>query len=229
MYPNNEQDETSSVSTAIGFEHEPLPDPKTYIRLLKIMEAGAGQLARCTLRVFPLDTAPSYCAVSYTWGNPSDTTVIEINEMRKAVTLNCRYTLQQGYASDWKGYYWIDAICIDQSNDHEKSLQVAMMGDFYKGAAQVLACVGPEADDSDFLIRFLGTHRSFFERLLHHMAARKLYNDSPSYTIAEWGAGEALKVPRLHRSWLGLLLRRSRILLAINHFLERPYFSRVWV
>ena len=46
-------------------------------------------------------------------------------------------------------------ICIDQGNNDEKNVQVAMMGDIYTDASQVLACIGPAADDSDFFMRFL--------------------------------------------------------------------------
>lgn len=37
---------------------------------------------------------------------------------------------------------WVDAICIHQSDDAEKSVQVAMMGDIYKNALKVVAWLG---------------------------------------------------------------------------------------
>lgn len=44
---------------------------------------------------------------------------------------------------------WADALCIDQSNDDEKAVQVAMMADIFGSAAQVLVWLGPsEPDDA---------------------------------------------------------------------------------
>jgi hypothetical protein len=37
---------------------------------------------------------------------------------------------------------WIDSICIDQTNVAEKNVQVALMGEIYKGADQVVVWLG---------------------------------------------------------------------------------------
>jgi hypothetical protein len=37
---------------------------------------------------------------------------------------------------------WVDAICINQHNNQEKSHQVSMMGEIYKRDTQVLAWLG---------------------------------------------------------------------------------------
>jgi hypothetical protein len=39
---------------------------------------------------------------------------------------------------------WIEAICINQADDQEKSHQVAMMGDVYENASNVLIWLGDE-------------------------------------------------------------------------------------
>jgi hypothetical protein len=44
---------------------------------------------------------------------------------------------------------WIDALCINQKDDKERNHQVKEMKQIYRGAARVLAWLGPEADDSD--------------------------------------------------------------------------------
>lgn len=41
---------------------------------------------------------------------------------------------------------WIDAICINQSDDAEKSVQVAMMADIYAGAKNVIVWLGEGTD-----------------------------------------------------------------------------------
>ncbi|KAH8654518.1 heterokaryon incompatibility protein-domain-containing protein [Tricladium varicosporioides] len=47
-------------------------------------------------------------------------------------------------------YFWIDAICINQSNKEERNHQVNIMGDIFSGAAHVLVWLGPGNDFSDF-------------------------------------------------------------------------------
>jgi hypothetical protein len=39
---------------------------------------------------------------------------------------------------------WIEAICINQADDQEKSHQVAMMGDVYENASNALIWLGDE-------------------------------------------------------------------------------------
>jgi hypothetical protein len=50
-------------------------------------------------------------------------------------------------------YFWIDALCIDQSNPREKSHQVGLMGEVFSSASSVLVWLGPEDEYSRFLCR----------------------------------------------------------------------------
>lgn len=54
-----------------------------------------------------------------------------------------------GYMDRW---LWIDAACIDQRNVVEKGMQVAMMGEIYSNASQVIVWLGSDTSDlEDFL------------------------------------------------------------------------------
>ena len=70
---------------------------------------------------------------------------------------NCHFVLKHAYRH-WKqgqlqsNLVWIDSIYINQEDQVEKACQVSFMGDIYAKAKQVLACVGPHADDSEFLV-----------------------------------------------------------------------------
>jgi ankyrin repeat protein len=46
-------------------------------------------------------------------------------------------------------YIWIDALCINQMNDSERTHQVALMGEIYTMAKRVIAWLGPAYDSSD--------------------------------------------------------------------------------
>jgi hypothetical protein len=54
-------------------------------------------------------------------------------------------------------HFWIDAICIDQTNNKEKSFQVGLMTEIYQRACHVFAWLGPADKSSDVAIRCINT------------------------------------------------------------------------
>ena len=207
-----------------GFQYSDLPDAANHIRLLRVLRAEDGQTVQCDRSVWPKETAPPYNAVSYTWGDPASTTVINMNGKQKTVRTNCEYVLRQAYWCDPSAYIWIDALCINQQNNAEKGPQVAMMGDIYKHADQVLAGVGPHADNSEVLLQVI-------------LENEGLYSDIPKQLKAE---GTLLRrrlnqvPPRLKRPLLKWIIRYlpakfEKLAQAHRRFFRRPYFTRVWV
>ncbi|KAF2024498.1 heterokaryon incompatibility, partial [Setomelanomma holmii] len=90
--------------------------------------------------------ASLYHAVSYTWGDASEQELITIlsgTEQRgMIIRKNCADVLRQLAYFKTSKYYWIDAICINQSDNPEKEVQVASMGQIFSRADRVLACLG---------------------------------------------------------------------------------------
>ncbi|ROW11074.1 hypothetical protein VMCG_01259 [Cytospora schulzeri] len=130
-----------------GFVYEPLPDAGKYIRLIAILDFDETRPipVHCKLTTWPISEAPKYHAISYVWGDASQTATILLNDKPLQVTQNCEFTLRQAtwYGGDFRRrYYWVDAICINQSSDEEKGPQVSLMGQVYTNAERVLACVG---------------------------------------------------------------------------------------
>lgn len=84
--------------------------------------------------------APSYTAVSYTWGDDMKSEVIYVNDKPFMIRPNlwaCLYCLRRS----WQ-FIWADAICINQDNIAERNEQVRMMGHIYAGATVVSAWLG---------------------------------------------------------------------------------------
>lgn len=50
---------------------------------------------------------------------------------------------------------WIDALCINQADDQEKSIQVARMGNIFKTSDMTLSWLGPEENNSNNAISLL--------------------------------------------------------------------------
>jgi hypothetical protein len=61
------------------------------------------------------------------------------------------------YAKSECAWFWIDAICIDQSNIGERNHQVQLMRSIYSGAVEVLTWLGPAADDSVLTMSGIGS------------------------------------------------------------------------
>ncbi|KAK4541757.1 hypothetical protein LTR36_007466 [Oleoguttula mirabilis] len=89
-----------------------------------------------------MDALPPYTAVSYEWGNAGEYRLLTVEGRAMVVKKTCWYALKQMHDSGSTVYYWIDAICIDQWNESEKSQQVQLMGSIYSRAATTAICLG---------------------------------------------------------------------------------------
>lgn len=155
------------------FQHDSLPSASDHIRLLEIIDLDETQDIPicCRLSTFAAKSAPSYCAISYTWGDPDNTVFIKVNGRRMQVRQNCEYVLKQAkWYSDSKRfhagrhrYFWCDAICINQASSNEKSSQVAKMGEIYERAKCILCCVGKHSDGSEDVVAMLQSRSPFLK------------------------------------------------------------------
>lgn len=226
----------ASVST---FTHEPLPDPAKYIRLLELLDDDYSTTikVRCRLTTWPIDSAPPYHAISYTWGDAGSNATILMNDKALRVRTNCEFTLKQAYwyrknhsylyrkwrprlyeqsKASWYSkcrYFWLDSICIDQTNLGEKSKQVAIMGSIYKVASHVLACIGDHTDDSLFFFQSL-------YGLTHYVVRPRDMIRNKRFK----GAGVSLRFRLLHR-----YSTTHRFVLALARLAVRAYFTRMWI
>ncbi|KAF1983614.1 hypothetical protein K402DRAFT_297997, partial [Aulographum hederae CBS 113979] len=96
----------------------------------------------CDLYPTPLDAASPYETLSYTWGDSSSPIPIHISGHVIQVTRNLHAALQHIRQESTDRILWIDALCIDQTNNAEKSAQVQMMRNIYHSAARTLVWLG---------------------------------------------------------------------------------------
>jgi len=114
-----------------------------------------------------------YDAVSWAWGDPTKNAEIEIlDEDRERFTFKVSRKLDQALRAvrspNSVRTIWIDAVCIDQDNDMEKSHQVPMMDRIYGLAEKVCVWLGPVSDTHD-----AGTAFKLLSQLLEDMDYRK--------------------------------------------------------
>lgn len=108
----------------------------------------------CELVQVDIDNAPRYEALSYTWNSEAPSEPLDVLSTGDSggvqtllVTPNCARALtilrkRLGRRRVAKVGLWVDAICINQSDNKEKGLQVAMMAEIYRTAKSVLIWLG---------------------------------------------------------------------------------------
>lgn len=141
-------------STERMFKHEPL-QVESDIRLINLLPSG-----RCDEEIYCHIVHVNfnqwngkYEALSYTWGDSTQTEIIKCGEalLPLRVTRNCADALRSLRRPHLSRLLWIDSICIDQSNSQEKTHQVALMGSIYSGASRVLIHLGSNKIVENFL------------------------------------------------------------------------------
>ncbi|RFN45505.1 hypothetical protein FIE12Z_10268 [Fusarium flagelliforme] len=102
-----------------------------------------------TLATHPLGPEIKYNALSYTWGPPrnvedpeNSSVTILFNGQLCEVQPNLHDALLELQATCPETPIWIDALCINQSNQVERSAQVSVMNEIYGSAAHVVVWLG---------------------------------------------------------------------------------------
>lgn len=89
-----------------------------------------------------------FAALSYVWGDVSHQSPIVMNGVSTTITANLEQALrslsQDSTFTPTSGYkIWVDAICINQQDDHERSHQIQKMREIYSGAWSVISWICP--------------------------------------------------------------------------------------
>lgn len=122
-----------------------LESAQNQTRLLTIRPGNRLQDIQCSLEISSLDSRPGYEALSYVWGDETIRVPITVDGKRLDVTENLSAALRR--LRDRKGgrVMWVDAICINQEDSDEKSVQVAMMRRIYSGCTRAILWLGEYA------------------------------------------------------------------------------------
>ncbi|KAF2273331.1 HET-domain-containing protein [Westerdykella ornata] len=147
----------------MSINYRPLQNPIKEIRLLELQPPSDDACSRLQARVVhvALESA-KYTTLSYVWGDQSQGRIdIEITYCLTTKYGNVeagivKTTIGQNLGSAL--YHlrqprplmlWIDAICIDQENESEKTDQVKLMFQIYKGSIETIVWLGPPGPHTD--------------------------------------------------------------------------------
>jgi hypothetical protein len=182
------------------FPYETLTLSRGEIRILRLNPGNSrSDPIFCSLFAVPLDDAPSYESLSYTWGVPGDgTSWIYVNGLAVDIRENLYRALVQLRSTTATRLLWIDALCIDQCNQAEVGDQVAKMGAIYAGANRVIVWLGEASANS-------GLAFSLLDSIMEN-----LHNDEI--------VGQILRSRN-----------NDFALDSLSEILRRDYWSRVWV
>ena len=195
LHPGNYEAELSCTLHTCSVEFEYPHDPETICRpyTLHAVSCRTG-------------TPVWYTALSYVWGNPALVRPMTCNSKPFATTENLDLALRHMRRLDVAVLLWVDQICINQDDLHEKNQQVAIMGTIYQRAWTTLAWLGEDGDNnSDALDTLLATRD-----------ALQTYPD-----------GEPLDVEDFKR--FHLPAANSPKGLELGKLMSRSRFYRVWI
>jgi hypothetical protein len=195
-----------------AFPYRQLVD--TDVRLLKIHSAKANDTIECSLHQLHLGSAPEYYALSYVWGDVRNRMQIILNGHPFQVTENLHSALLR-LGSDEKfsgSYFWIDAICINQSDVDEKSKQVPRMTEVYSSTKLVVAWLGHNSPVDKDMIRHLFFKAALFGQQVEREGIRSR-ND-----VSAWNQHH----PEFWEDF-------ETLIAALAWVQRRAWFSRMWV
>ena len=153
-------------STTEPYRSLPLPQKSKCIRVLDILalsistNIGDETPIEGHLRIVDLDQTTPFSALSYVWGTSVSTATaktILCGQISLPVTDNCYSALVHLRRKFGKLTIWIDAICINQSDDAEKAHQISLMKDIYPAAEQVYVWLGEGDPGIDRAMSYLSS------------------------------------------------------------------------
>ncbi|KAF2850869.1 HET-domain-containing protein, partial [Plenodomus tracheiphilus IPT5] len=121
------------------FTYQPL-DASGSLRLLKVQPDTLDGFLQIELEEIT-DSTPYHC-LSYMWGDQTTRFPIRLNGQAAHVGKNLYNFLKVAKRRFPGEAFWIDSLCINQADDHEKSSQVQRMGSIYRDATDVIIWFG---------------------------------------------------------------------------------------
>jgi hypothetical protein len=142
--------------------YSPLDETKREIRLLllhsnKRSNGPRDDTIRCSLHHIPLEDVPSFEALSYVWGEITGIHGIILDGQWFPTTLNLHNALLSLRQDDEDRCIWVDALCIDQANNRERTSQVLEMRFIYQLASTVVVYLGEKGRGCDAAMDALET------------------------------------------------------------------------
>ncbi|KAL8378051.1 hypothetical protein RB595_008645 [Gaeumannomyces hyphopodioides] len=191
------------------------------------------------LMVCRLTCPPPYDALSYTWADETGDATKSSDLTLKGgagnirLTKNCDAAMRRLRRPRKERHVWVDAICIDQNDDHERTYQVSIMSHIFTSANSVIVYTGEGTPQTDRIFDWL-----------NGLSAANL-NIPPNAGIGGRPYDEVMivldKYQNLARESLMALIQKPvvgvndasmselELIDLVSVFFSRRWFHRVWV
>ncbi len=136
------------------FDYSPLADSDE-IRLLALEPASRFRTIKCSTIHATLSDKPRYEALSYMWGPSQPMRLIELDGKLYGVRENLWHALVHLRSEEEERILWIDAVCINQQDIHERNHQVTQMGKIYSEATKTTVWLGMADHSTPLAVKFL--------------------------------------------------------------------------
>jgi Heterokaryon incompatibility protein (HET) len=192
------------------------------IRLLTIISTN-GSIEIRTKR-HSLTSDLEYHAISYVWGTASASISVLCNGEPLSVSPTAHEMLRHLHHSrpEPNRPLWIDAICINQNNPHEKATQIPLMHQIYSRAVLVVVWLGPSIPQTEtFMAKF--PHVVELAKKQVYMKADNVDDGWPSTNDLFWaGLFHILNDDWFRRLWTfqEVILARKGIVLCGNSWVD---------
>ena len=203
--------------------YQPLPSP-TSIRLIKFKADNDTDSIVCNFEIADISIPPEYFALSYAWGDTSNTVTIICDDKAVQVTQTLHAALLRFATTPFP--IWADALSIDQQNVQEKTQQVNMMALIYSKAAKVMIWLGPDPhNDAPDLFKDI---KALIEGLgiIHSIGGRFEQFDDDTGDL-RWKLPDGR--PVLSALPDALVDPNEGEKARLERFFRLPWFSRTWV
>ncbi|KAF0332624.1 HET domain-containing protein [Colletotrichum asianum] len=160
----------------------------------------------------------TYEALSYTWGDSTKIAEVIIDGQKVAVTVNLYDALLHLRNAGEDRILWVDALCINQQDNYERTHQVAKMSFIYQKAQGVIIWLGKTTYEIDQLFkatRRLDKSVQKRPRPSDDAERRKVWIEEGRQIMGSWN---------WDWYWEGEILR-----VGLQDLLDRSWFRRVWV
>ena len=218
------------------YNYSALPS-RTSIRLLRIL-SGVNEPIRISLEPVELDRQPRFDCLSYTWGDPlyhklTPSYLVTLMSADRNIPIDCdglvlfvtqnlhdvllqltkngqRSTPADAYQYQARYRIWIDGLCINQRDLSERSSQVAMMNRIYRQAHTVVVWLGQDDMHTEAALRVMQNILAVPPQKQQTKITTELFESEVYETLEIDFVGP--------QEWLNYAA-----------FLQRTYFTRVWV
>lgn len=128
-----------------NYTYQPLPS-KSSFRYLELLPGKTDEGLAFKLHFADWDNPPGYEAISYAWGDATVKHYALCAGKRLGLAQNIWDGLIHIRQQDQSRYIWVDAICIQQTDNEEVCHQVSNMWRIYENAQRVLVWMGLDED-----------------------------------------------------------------------------------